>query len=106
MSLAGHAGTVALALPLCVSGVAQAQTLRDTAVACYLVDYTTHSHGFGDYAPNLPRFAEGTPWWRVKTLLMGGRRAHALYLLGDDRIHLFPARVGVFGWGASAGVEF
>ena len=55
---------------------------------------------------NLPRFAEGTPWWRVKTLLMGGRRAHALYLLGDDRIHLFPARVGVFGWGASAGVEF
>jgi hypothetical protein len=37
---------------------------------------------------------------------MPRRRAHALYLIGDDRLHVFPTRVGVIGWGATAGFQF
>jgi hypothetical protein len=108
MSRFAFVRTAVLAIVVIVSfpGVARAQMIRSVAVTDYWVDYMRHAHNFADYAPNLPRFNEGTPWWRVKTLLMPGRRAHALYLLGDDRLHLYPARVGVIGWGATAALEF
>jgi hypothetical protein len=86
---------------------ARAQTIiHSVAVTDYMLDYMHHAHSFVDYSPTLPRFTEGTPWWQVKTLLMANRRAHALYLLGDDRLHVYPARVGVIGWGACAGIQF
>jgi hypothetical protein len=86
---------------------AHAQTvIHNVAVTDYMLDYMRHAHSFVDYSPNLPRFSEGTPWWQVKTLLMANPRAHALYLLGDDRLHVYPARVGVIGWGACAGIQF
>jgi hypothetical protein len=99
---------LAAGLLFAVAPSARAETpLRNAGATDYLVDYMRHSHGFWDYAPNLPRFTESTPWWSVKALLMPGRpRAHALYLIGDDSLHLFPSRVGVFGWGATAGIQF
>jgi hypothetical protein len=109
MRWAGLLGSTALAAATLLASprAAHAQTvIHNVAVTAYTLDYMQHAHSFVDYSPNLPRFAEGSPWWRVKLLLMANRRAHALYLLGDDRLHVYPARVGVIGWGACAGLQF
>jgi hypothetical protein len=108
MTTVAFTRTAALVVALSVSfaGVANAETIGGIAAREYWVDYTRHAHGFADYDPAVPRIADGSPWSRVKALLMPHRHAQALYLFGDDRLHVFPARVGVIGWGASAGWQF
>jgi hypothetical protein len=97
---------IVVALSVSFARVANAETIGGIAARDYWLDYTRHAHAFADYDPAVPRFTDGSPWWRVKALLMPHRRAQALYLFGDDRLHVFPARVGVIGWGASAGLQF
>ncbi len=99
-------GAVALAV-LSSAGAAKAEgAAQSYAATDYWINYQQHAHAYADDVPILPRFGDASPWSRVRDVLMGGRKAQALYLLGDDRLHMFPTRVGVLGWGLSAGVCF
>ena len=97
---------MALAL-LLSSGTAKAQAFSNLAATDYWRSYLEHAHAYADDVPLVPHLGEGSTWSHVKEMLMPGhRKAHSLYLLGDDRLHLFPTRVGVLGWGVNAGLQF
>lgn len=95
-------------MTLASSGSAKAQgAAQSYAATDYWVNYQTHAHSYADDVPLLPHFNDGSSWSTLRAALMGKRKgAQALYLLGDDRLHMFPTRVGVLGWGFSAGLRF
>ena len=38
--------------------------------------------------------------------IMPNRRSKNVYMLGDDRLHVVPRRIGLFGWGLAVGSLF
>jgi hypothetical protein len=98
---------VALAVQLATAGSAKAEgPAQSYAATDYWLNYETHAHNYADDVPLVPRFTDNSQWSRIREALMGSRKAHALYLVGDDHVHMFPTRVGVLGWGMSAGFVF
>jgi hypothetical protein len=96
------------AIALAAAPTARAQALRDYAARDYLVSYQGHARGYCEESPMVPQLAPGSAWASLAELLPGrSPSAHGrLYLLGGDQLHLVPTRLGVLGWGVSAGVAF
>jgi hypothetical protein len=86
--------------------IASAQSIPSLAATNYFIDYSRHAHAYVEDKPLVPDLAQGSAWMAVHNAVMGGRRGSAMYLVGDDRMHLFPTRVGILGWGLSAGLQF
>jgi len=100
------AAIAALAATLSWTPSASAQAFPRLAVTSYWVDYSRSAHAFSDALPLAPQLTEGTPWVAMRGLLMRDPGAQTLYLIGDDRLHVSPGRVGILGWGLSAGIRF